>query len=159
MEVVGFSDTHVELDAEIRGLGSTRSLTDKAAVPRAARSLLLHLPVTGAACVMRLMAVGFNDSASREALRVSIAFVCHELLLWARERSRQAKDGTCGLYDIDPAQVVETAVSEFALMVAKTVRSQPATEKALYKMLLEMWQQGRLLPTGLLRSVTEAWGC
>lgn len=155
-----YSEHELECDSELRSLDSMLRLADKASIPSASKVLRQYIPITGMAAIFDIMALNFNDQTSSRDLRLSIAYVYHEMLKWCKEKSESnAAGGEEHLYSVDPADLTRCGLKKFALRIGPSVQDMPLEHRVDYTEIIGWWKRGNLLKFQDLERLTKAWHC
>eukprot|EP00747_Dinoflagellata_sp_TGD_P034044 gnl/TRDRNA2_/TRDRNA2_137015_c0_seq2.p1 gnl/TRDRNA2_/TRDRNA2_137015_c0~~gnl/TRDRNA2_/TRDRNA2_137015_c0_seq2.p1 ORF type:complete len:120 (+),score=25.74 gnl/TRDRNA2_/TRDRNA2_137015_c0_seq2:103-462(+) len=99
----------------------------------------------------------FKNPAASVALRKSIMYVAHEILMWCHKRLAEDEE-RCGLFDAKPADVLACAAAEFCLPVGEVVMSSSGSERQGYQNVLQIWARTRVLSPDTLTAIGQEWG-
>lgn len=157
-------EDNLELDDDLRNLGSSNCLNDKESIPTVANRLVRYLPVVGATSIVELMMQNFVAPTATQELRISIVFIGHELLCWAATGRRDEAQGVVdeaqlGMYRVNLTDFVELAVGKFILPIGDVIAALPDDQRRIYSIVLRMWSKGGLVPQERMPLIKRAWKC
>lgn len=154
-----YSEHELECDSELRSLDSMMRLADKDSILSATKVLRQYIPITGMAAIFDIMAWNFNDPTSSRDLRLSIAYVYHEMLKWCKHKESNAAGGEEHLYSVNPAELARCGLKKFALRIGPSVQDMPLEHRVDYTEMIGWWKRGNLMKLEDLERLTKSWHC